>query len=139
MKFFINLRGKKMTLTHLFKAQAIFAWIWVLMFWVFPTVPAESFGFLLADGTLDPNLKTFGQAVSIPILGIGAISWMAPSCVSGEHIKKLGMLMGVYINILFIAVQLYHQFTDAANFDPFGMIATAVFIVLFFWKCRASD
>ena len=44
-----------MTLTHLFKAQAIFAWIWVLMFWLFPSVPAESFGFLLADGTLDPN------------------------------------------------------------------------------------
>ena len=74
-----------MTLTHLFKAQAIFAWIWVLMFWVFPTVPAESFGFLLADGTLDPNLKTFGQAASIPILGIGAISWMAPTWVGGEH------------------------------------------------------
>ncbi len=128
-----------MTLTHLFKAQAIFAWIWVAMFWLFPQVPAESFGFLMADGTLNPDLVTFGQAASIPILALGAISWMAPSWVSGEHIKKLGMLMGVYINILFIAVQLYHQFTDAANFDPFGMIATAVFVVLFFWKCRASD
>ncbi len=33
-----------MTLTHLFKAQAIFAWIWVVMFWLFPSVPADSFG-----------------------------------------------------------------------------------------------
>ena len=128
-----------MTLTHLFKAQAIFAWIWVLMFWVFPNVPAESFGFLLADGTLDPNLKTFGQAASIPILGIGAISWMAPTWVGGEHLKKLGMLMGVYLNILFVAVQLFHISTDAANLDPFGMFATAVFVGLFYWKCRAAD
>ena len=128
-----------MTLTHLFKAQAIFAWIWVLMFWAFPTVPADSFGFLLADGTLDDNLKTFGQAASIPILGIGIISWMAPSWVSDEHIKKLGMLMGVYINLCFVAVQLFHISTGAAALDPFGMFATAIFVALFFWKCRASD
>ena len=128
-----------MTLTDLFKAQAIFAWIWVLMFWVFPSVPAESFGFLLADGTLDPNLVTFGQAASIPILGIGIISWMAPTWVGSDHIKKLGMLMGVYINILFAAVQLLHISTDAANFDAFGMIATLVFVVLFYWKCRPSS
>ncbi|SVC54591.1 uncharacterized protein METZ01_LOCUS307445, partial [marine metagenome] len=25
-----------MTLTHLFKAQAIFAWIWAVMFWLAP-------------------------------------------------------------------------------------------------------
>ena len=128
-----------MTLTHLFKAQAIFAWIWVVMFWLFPNVPAESFGFVLADGTLSPDLVTFGQAASIPILGIGAISWMAPSWVSGEHIKKLGMLMRVYLNILFDAVQLFHISTDAANFDPLGMIPTLIFAALFFWKCRASD
>ena len=122
-----------MTLTHLFKAQAIFAWIWVVMFWLFPNVPADSFGFVLAD---NPDLVTFGQAVSIPILGIGAISWMAPTWVGGNHIKKLGMLMGVYLNILFVAVQLFHISTDAANLDPFGMFATAVFVALFFWKCR---
>ena len=136
MKFYYQFKGKKMTLTHLFKAQAIFAWIWVLMFWLFPNVPAESFGFVLAD---NPDLVTFGQAASIPILGIGVISWMAPSWVSGEHIKKLGMLMGVYINILFVAVQLFHISTEAADLDPFGMFATAIFVVLFYWKCRASD
>jgi len=136
VKFFYQFKGKKMTLTHLFKAQAIFAWIWVAMFWLFPNVPAESFGFVLADGTLNPDLVTFGQAASIPILGLGAISWMAPTWVGGDHIKKLGMLMGVYINILFAAVQLFHISTEAANFDAFGMIATLVFVVLFFWKCR---
>ena len=123
-----------MTLTHLFKAQAIFAWIWVAMFWLAPGMAAQSFGW-----EMTPNMHSFAQVASIPILAVGIISWMAPTWVGSDHIKKLGMLMGVYINILFVAVQAMHISTGAANLDPFGMIATLVFIVLFYWKCRASD
>ncbi len=120
-----------MTLTHLFKAQAIFAWIWVAMFWLAPGFVAGNFGW-----ELTANIQSLAQATSIPILAIGIISWMAPTWVGSDHIKKLGMLMGVYVNILFAAVQLFHISTDAANFDAFGMIATLVFVVLFYWKCR---
>jgi len=84
-------------------------------------------------------MHSFAQVASIPILAVGIISWMAPTWVGSDHIKKLGMLMGVYINILFAAVQLFHISTDKADFDAFGMIVTLVFIVLFYWKCRASD
>ena len=134
MKFFIKLRGKKMTLTHLFKAQAIFAWIWVAMFWLAPGMAAQSFGW-----EMTPNMHSFAQVASIPILAVGIISWMAPTWVGSDHIKKIGMLMGVYINILFVAVQAMHISTGAANLDPFGMIATLVFIVLFYWKCRPAN
>ena len=134
MKFFYQFKGKKMTLTHLFKAQAIFAWIWVAMFWLAPGMAAQSFGW-----EMTPNMHSFAQVASSPILAVGIISWMAPTWVGSDHIKKLGMLMGVYINILFVAVQAMHISTGAANLDPFGMIATLVFIVLFYWKCRASD
>ena len=123
-----------MTLTHLFKAQAIFACIWVAMFWLAPGFVAGNFGW-----ELTANIQSFAQATSIPILAIGIISWMAPTWVGSDHIKKLGMLMGVYVNILFAAVQLFHISTDAANFDAFGMIATLVFVVLFYWKCRPSS
>ena len=133
-EIFYQFKGKKMTLTHLFKAQAIFAWIWVAMFWLAPGMAAQSFGW-----EMTPNMHSFAQVASIPILAVGIISWMAPTWVGSDHIKKLGMLMGVYINILFVAVQAMHISTGAANLDPFGMIATLVFIVLFFWKCRASD
>ena len=133
-EIFYQFKGKKMTLTHLFKAQAIFAWIWVAMFWLAPGMAAQSFGW-----EMTPNMHSFAQVASIPILAVGTISWMAPTWVGSDHIKKLGMLMGVYINILFVAVQAMHISTGAANFDAFGMIATLVFIVLFFWKCRASD
>ena len=123
-----------MTLTHLFKAQAIFAWIWVAMFWLAPGMAAQSFGW-----EMTPNMHSFAQVASIPILAVGIISWMAPTWVGSDHIKKIGMLIGVYINILFVAVQAMHISTGAANLDPFGMIATLVFIVLFYWKCRPSS
>ena len=84
-------------------------------------------------------MHSFAQVASIPILAVGIISWMAPTWVGSDHIKKLGMLMGVYLNILFVAVQLFHISTEAADLDPFGMFATAIFVVLFYWKCRASD
>ena len=122
-----------MTLTHLFKAQAIFAWIWAVMFWLAPEMAASGTGW-----EVTPNAIAFGQVVSVPMFGLGMISWMAPIWAA-DNLKKFGMLMGVYLNALFIAVQLFHVSTDAANFDPLGMIPTIIFVALFFWKCRAAD
>jgi hypothetical protein len=122
-----------MTLTHLFKAQAIFAWIWAVMFWLAPEMAASGPGW-----EVTPNAISFGQVVSVPMFALGIISWNAPAWV-GDNLKKVGMILGVYINILFIAVQLFHVSTGAANFDPLGMIPTIIFAALFFWKCRASD
>ena len=122
-----------MTLTHLFKAQALFAWLWAVMFWLAPEMAALGPGW---EST--PNLQSFGQIVSVPMFALGYIAWNAPAWV-GDNLKKVGMFMGVYINVLFIAVQLFHVSTDAANFDPLGMIPTIIFAALFFWKCRAAD
>ena len=122
-----------MTLTHLFKAQAIFAWIWVVLLWVAPGMVVEPSGW-----TLTPNLVSLMQILSIPMLGIGVLAWNAPSWV-GDNLKKVGMMYGVGINVLFLAVQLFHISSEAANLDPMSMIPTAIFAVLFFWKCRASD
>ena len=30
-----------MTLTHLFKAQALFAWLWAVMFWLAPEMAVQ--------------------------------------------------------------------------------------------------
>jgi len=121
------------TLTHLFRAQALFAWLWAVMLWFAPEMVAQGPGW-----EVTPDAISFGQVVSVPMFGIGMISWMAPTWVV-DNLKKLGMLMGVYINGLFIAVQLFHISTGASTFDPLGMIPTIIFAALFFWKCRASD
>jgi len=122
-----------MTLTHLLKAQAIFAWIWVVMFWLAPGIAAQGPGW-----EVTPNAVAFGQVASVPILTIGIIAWMGATLV-GDNLKKLGMLLGVYTNALFLLVQLFHVSTGAAKFDPLGMIPTIIFIALFYWKCQASD
>ena len=132
-EIFYQFKGKKMTLTHLFKAQAIFAWIWVVLLWVAPGMVVGPAGWTLTD-----NLESLMQILSIPMLGIGVLAWNAPSWV-GDNLKKVGMFLGVYVNILFIAVQLFHVSTEASKFDPLGMIPTIIFAALFFWKCRASD
>jgi hypothetical protein len=49
------------------------------------------------------------------------------------------MVLGVYINALFILVQVFHVSTNAANFDPLGIIPTAIFMALFYWKTRPSS
>ena len=122
-----------MTLTHLFKAQAIFAWMWVILLWVAPNMVIEPSGW-----TLTPNLVSLMQILSIPMLGIGVLAWKAPTW-TGDNVKQVGMMYGVGINVLFIAVGLFHVSSGAANFDPMSIIPTAIFAALFFWKCRASD
>ena len=133
MKFFINLRGKKMTLTHLFKAQAIFAWIWAVMFWLAPEMAASGPGW-----EVTPNAISFGQVISVPMFALGYIAWNAPTWV-GDNLNKVGIIFGVYINLGLVAVQLFHITTGAANFDPMGMIPALILAALFFWKTRASD
>ena len=122
-----------MTLTHLFKAQAIFLWLWVVLIWLVPTMAVQGPGW-----TLTPDMESFAQVTSVVLLALGIVSWNAPSWV-GDNLKKVGMILGVYINVLFIAIQLFQVSTDAANLDPLGMIPTLIFAALFFWKCRASD
>jgi hypothetical protein len=122
-----------MTLTHLFKAQALFAWLWAVMFWFAPEMAASGPGWAVT-----PESVAFGQVVSVPMAALGVISWMAPTWAA-DNLKKFGMLMGVYANAGFVIVQLFHVSTGVAKFDPLGMIPTVIFIALFFWKCRAAD
>jgi len=122
-----------MTLTHLFKAQAIFAWMWVVLLWVAPEMVIEPSGWVLT-----PNLQSLMQLLSVPMLALGVVAWMAPSWV-GDNLKTVGMILGVYLNALFIAVGLFHVSTEAATLDPMSIIPTAIFAALFFWKSRASD
>ena len=132
-EIFYQFKGKKMTLTNLFKAQALFLWLWVVMFWLAPQMAVQGPGW-----TLTPDMESFAQVTSVVMLALGIVSWNAPSWV-GDNLKRVGMILGVYINALFIVIQLFQVSTGAANLDPLGMIPTIILMALFFWKCRASD
>ena len=88
-----------MTLSNLFKAQAIFVWLYAAMFWVAPEFASQGPGWVLT-----PDSIAFGQIVAVPLFALGLFSWMAPSWV-GDNLKKVGMIFGVYINLALVAVQ----------------------------------
>ena len=122
-----------MTLSNLFKAQAIFVWLYAALFWVAPEMASQGPGW-----TLTPNMVSFGQILAVPLFALGLFSWMAPTWV-GDNLNKVGTIFGVYINLGLVAVQLFHITTGAANFDPMGMIPALILAALLFWKPRASD
>ena len=122
-----------MTLSNLFKAQAIFVWLYAALFWVAPEMAAQGPGW-----TLTPNMVSFGQILAIPLFALGLFSWMVPSWV-GDNLMKVGVIFGVYINLGLVAVQVLHISTGAAKFDPMGMIPALILAALFFWKTRASS
>ena len=119
-----------MTLSNLFKAQAIFVWLYAALFWVAPEMASQGPGW-----TLTPNMVSFGQILAVPLFALGLFSWMAPTWV-GDNLNKVGTIFGVYINLGLVAVQLFHITTGAAKFDPMGMIPALILAGLFFWKTR---
>ena len=88
-----------MTLTNIFKAQAIFAWLWAVMFWFAPAMVAQGPGWELTAESI-----AFGQIVSVPMTALGVIMWMAPTWAA-DNLKKFGMLIGVLENSLHLAVK----------------------------------
>ena len=92
-----------MTLSNLFKAQAIFAWLWAVMFWLAPQMAVQGPGW-----TLTPDMVSFGQVCAIPLIALGVFAWNAPAWV-GDNLKRVGMIFGVYINALFILAHLFHM------------------------------
>jgi hypothetical protein len=85
-----------MTLSNLFKAQAIFVWLYAAMFWVAPEFASQGPGW-----EVTPDSISFGQIVAVPLFALGLFSWMAPSWV-GDNLKKVAMIFGIYLNIGFL-------------------------------------
>ena len=121
-----------MNLTHVFKAQAIFAGLWVVMIWAAPEMAMQRSGW-----ELTPNLQSMSQFIIVCFLMLGVIFWMLPAW-AGDNLKQAGMVVGVGTNALFLAIGTYHVSTGAANLDLPGMIPMAILAILFFWKSRAD-
>jgi Leu/Phe-tRNA-protein transferase len=79
-----------------------------------------------------------GEFLSVTFFALGVVSWMMPTW-AGDNLKKAGMVMGVYLGILFVAIQTYHVSTGAANLDLMSMVPAIIFPILFYWKSSASD
>ena len=75
-EIFYQFKGKKMTLTHLFKAQAIFAWLWAVMFWLAPQMAVQGPGWdsdarhdIFWTGVCNPINSTWSICLECTSLG----------------------------------------------------------------------
>jgi len=123
-----------MTLSLVFRIQAlVFALFGVLML-LMPTSMMESFG-VESSVTMGGVL----QNMSGMVLAMAYLSWQMPNWV-GDNLKTVGMVFAI-LHVVFIVISFYHMSIglfpfDAANIG--GAAPDAVLAILLFWKSRAD-
>ena len=106
--------------------------MWFVLIWLAPEMVVKTSGW-----ELTPNLQSVLQVLGVTMLALAVVFWMMPTW-AGDNLKQVGMVLGMGLNLLFIAINVFHVTTGAMNFDPLGVIPPVVFTVLFFWKSRAA-
>ena len=122
-----------MTLSTLFRIQAVIIFIYAAMFFLAPHIHAQGNGWIFYH-----KLHPFGHILAVPFFALGIFTWMAPSWV-GDNINKVGMIFGVYVNLALVAVQIFQISTETGQFHPGGIIPALLLAALFFWKTRATS
>ena len=123
-----------MTLSTVFRIQAlVFALFGVLML-LMPASMMESFG-VESSVTMGGVL----QNMSVMVLAMAYLSWQMPNWV-GDNLKTVGMVYAI-VHVAFLVIQFYHLSIglfpfDAANIG--GALPDAVLAILLFWKSRAN-
>ena len=123
-----------MTLSTVFRIQAlVFALFGVLML-LMPASMMESFG-VESSATMAGVL----QNMSVMVLAMAYLSWQMPSWV-GDNLKTVGIVFAI-LHVAFMVISFYHMSIglfpfDAANIG--GALPDAVLAILLFWKSRAD-
>jgi len=123
-----------MTLSTVFRIQAlVFALFGVLML-LMPASMMESFG-VESSVTMGGVL----QNMSVMVLAMAYLSWQMPNWV-GDNLKTVGMVFAI-LHVAFMVISFYHMSIglfpfDAANIG--GALPDAVLAILLFWKSRAD-
>ena len=122
-----------MTLSTLFRVQAVIIFIYATLFFVAPQIVAQGNGWFSFE-----NILSFGQILAVPFFALGLFSWMAPSLV-GDNLNKVGIIFGVYVNLALVAIQIFQILTKTEQFYLGGMIPALLLAAVFFWKTRSTS
>jgi len=123
-----------MTLSTVFRIQAlVFALFGVLML-LMPASMMESFG-------VESSVTMAGvlQNMSVMVLAMAYLSWQMPSWV-GDNLKTVGMVYAI-LHVAFMVISFYHMSIGLFPFDATnigGALPDAVLAILLFWKSRAD-
>ena len=123
-----------MTLSTVFRIQAlVFALFGVLML-LMPASMMESFG-------VESSVTMAGvlQNMSVMVLAMAYLSWQMPNWV-GDNLKTVGMVYAI-LHVAFMVISFYHMSIGLFPFDATnigGALPDAVLAILLFWKSRAD-
>ena len=123
-----------MTLSLVFRIQALVFAIFGVLMLLMPSSMMESFG-------VESSVTMAGvlQNMSVMVLAMAYLSWQMPNWV-GDNLKTVGMVYAI-LHVAFMVISFYHMSIglfpfDAANIG--GALPDAVLAILLFWKSRAD-
>ena len=123
-----------MTLSLVFRIQALVFAIFGVLMLLMPTSMMESFG-------VESSVTMAGvlQNMSVMVLAMAYLSWQMPNWV-GDNLKTVGMVYAI-LHVAFMAISFYHMSIGLFPFDATnigGALPDAVLAILLFWKSRAD-
>ena len=123
-----------MTLSLVFRIQALVFAIFGVLMLLMPSSMMESFG-VESSATMAGVL----QNMSVMVLAMAYLSWQMPSWV-GDNLKTVGMVFAI-LHVAFMVISFYHMSIGLFPFDATnigGALPDAVLAILLFWKSRAD-
>ena len=124
-----------MTLSLVFRIQALVFAIFGVLMLLMPASMMESFG-------VESSVTMAGvlQNMSVMVLAMAYLSWQMPNWV-GDNLKTVGMVYAI-LHVAFMVISFYHMSIglfpfDAANIG--GSVPDVVLAILLFWKSRADS
>jgi thiol:disulfide interchange protein len=123
-----------MTLSLVFRIQAVVMAFFGLMMLIVPVYMMESFG--VESSAMFAGVM---QQLSIIVLGSAYVSWKMPTWV-GDNIKAVGLFF-VIVHVAAVLITFYHMSVGVFPFDATnigGTVPDVVLAILFLWKSRAD-
>jgi len=123
-----------MTLSLVFRIQALVFAIFGVLMLLMPSSMMESFG-------VESSVTMAGvlQNMSVMVLAMAYLSWQMPNWV-GDNLKTVGMVYAI-LHVAFMVISFYHMSIGLFPFDATnigGALPDAVLAILLFWKSRAD-
>ena len=123
-----------MTLSTVFRIQALVFAIFGVLMLLMPASMMESFG-------VESSVTMAGvlQNMSVMVLAMAYLSWQMPNWV-GDNLKTVGMVYAI-LHVAFMVISFYHMSIGLFPFDATnigGALPDAVLAILLFWKSRAD-
>ena len=124
-----------MTLSLVFRIQAVIMTIFGVMMLIAPGAMMESFN--VGENAMAAEMM---RGMSLMVLAIAYVSWQMPTW-AGDNLKTVGMFFAIW-HLVYLVLSGYQMSTGVFPADIANIVGNTgfdlIFAILFFWKSRAD-